>query len=254
MPVQTDPWPAGSPSWVDLAVPDIAAARQFYGAVLGWEFADSGPEYGGYVTCSRNGATTAGLSPLFAPGMPVAWTLYIASDDAAATAAAVADAGGTVAFGPIDVMGQGTMAVAADPTGAAFGIWQAGTNPGYRLHSEPGGLVWEHAVVPDSSVAREFYTRVFDWSYGELGNDQYTFAVGDRPLGGLGGTGNSSGETTHTGWALWFGVADCDEAARVAAHHGGKVVGVPEDTPFGRQARLMDPAGAEFFVMAVPAP
>lgn len=250
MPVRTDPWPAGTPCWIDLAVPDMEAAKRFYAAVLGWEFTDSGEQYGNYAMCTRDGADTAGLSPMYTPGMPVAWTMYFASDDAAATVEAVRSAGGTVVFEPLQVMDLGTMALAIDPTGASFAIWQAASHLGISRYNEPGALVWEHALVEDSSVAREFYGRVFGFTFDAVGNDQYTFRTGGSELGGLGGTGNASGEPITPRWQLWFGVADVDAAATAAASAGGKVVGIPEPTPFGRQARLLDPAGAEFFVIA----
>ncbi|MGH3923304.1 MAG: VOC family protein, partial [Pseudonocardiaceae bacterium] len=48
MPTRTNPWPTGTPCWVDLSVPDLAAAKEFYGAVFGWSFVDSGAEFGHY--------------------------------------------------------------------------------------------------------------------------------------------------------------------------------------------------------------
>ncbi len=50
---RTERWPAGTPCWVDLATPDLAAAREFYGALLGWSFVDVGPEFGGYLHLRR---------------------------------------------------------------------------------------------------------------------------------------------------------------------------------------------------------
>ncbi len=35
MSIRTDSWPIGTPCWVDLAVPDVPAATEFYAAVLG---------------------------------------------------------------------------------------------------------------------------------------------------------------------------------------------------------------------------
>ncbi|TDP92102.1 VOC family protein [Labedaea rhizosphaerae] len=29
------PWPAGTPCWVDVSVPDLEKARKFYGELLG---------------------------------------------------------------------------------------------------------------------------------------------------------------------------------------------------------------------------
>ena len=33
--------------YVELAAPDVAAAKAFYSAAFGWEFNDYGPEYAG---------------------------------------------------------------------------------------------------------------------------------------------------------------------------------------------------------------
>ena len=57
-------------------------------------------------------------------------------EDADAVAAAVADAGGTVIAEPMDVMDLGRMA-SADPEGAVFGIWQAGTFVGAGWSTRP---------------------------------------------------------------------------------------------------------------------
>lgn len=39
-------YPAGVPCWVDTLTPDVAAAKAFYGELLGWDYAGpgSGPE------------------------------------------------------------------------------------------------------------------------------------------------------------------------------------------------------------------
>src|SRR3712207_1553518 len=99
MPTRDEPWPAGTPCWVDISVPDVAAATAFYGAVLGWDFVDSGEEYGHYNIAQVDGRAAAGLGPIMAEGTPTAWTLYFASDDADATAKLVTEHGGSVLFG-----------------------------------------------------------------------------------------------------------------------------------------------------------
>ena len=73
------PWPDGTPCWVDLAVPDLQAARDFYGPVLGWDFADTGEEYGHFTICQVEGRAAAGIGPLVQEGQPSAWTLYFAT-------------------------------------------------------------------------------------------------------------------------------------------------------------------------------
>jgi uncharacterized protein len=139
MTIRTARWPVGVPCWTDLTAADVDAAKAFYSDVLGWSFTDPDAEYGGYSIAVTRDAAAAGIGPQ-QPGAPMAWTLYFASDDADETAAAVGEQGGTVLLAPGDVGELGRMFIAADPSGAAFGVWQAGTHIGAGIVNEPGGL------------------------------------------------------------------------------------------------------------------
>lgn len=253
MPVRTESWPVGTPCWADLTVPDIDAAKAFYGPVLDWEFGEGTDEYGGYVNCSRNGSLVAGLSPMFQAGMPAAWTTYFASEDATETAERIVTAGGTVVMPPVEVMGMGTMAVAADPGGASFGVWQAGSHTGFGLYREPGSVVWEELVPGEGGAAgaRDFYGGVFGLDFTPM-DGGYMFRPAQRlriDEDHVGSIGAPRSETATPGWRLWFVVADTDAACSAASAHGGKVVGPASPGAFGREARLLDPAGAELYVI-----
>ncbi len=102
---------------------------------------------------------------------PAAWTTYFATDDAAASLAAITDGGGTVVVGPMAVGPQGTMAVALDPEGNGFGVWQAGDFIGAEIYNEPGGLVWNDAAVVDPAAAQTFYGSVFGWRFDRMEMD-----------------------------------------------------------------------------------
>ena len=61
--------PLGTPTWIDLGVPDLDRALAFYGAVFGWDF-DVGPtEYGRYTTCLLRGRRVAAMSAQSAPAV-----------------------------------------------------------------------------------------------------------------------------------------------------------------------------------------
>jgi len=256
MTLRTEPWPAGVPCWADLIVPDVAAATAFYSAVIGWEFDPPDEEFGGYVIGTARGNAAVGVGPQQHPG-PAVWTLYFASPDADATAKAVTEAGGQVIFGPGDVGPLGRMFVAADPTGAAFGVWQAGTHIGAGITNEPGGLCWEDLRSGDPDAARAFYSQVFGFSTHPLemaGPDYTMFALGDpnAPLGGMGGMmGAPEGTPSH--WLVYFAVPDTDAAVSATQAAGGTVLSPGFDTPYGRMAALTDPAGAVFWVVQLPA-
>src|SRR5918998_142132 len=112
--------PDGTPTWIDLGVPDLERATAFYGAVFGWAFDAGPPEAGGYTQCLLRGRRVAAL----AAGDPAAtafwWNVYLATGDCDATVARVTDAGGSVVLAPMDVMDQGRMAIVKDPVGAQF--------------------------------------------------------------------------------------------------------------------------------------
>jgi uncharacterized protein len=132
------PWPAGTPCWVDIAVPDLAAATAFYGSVFGWTFVDSGEEFGHYHIAQTDGRAAAAIGPIMQEGTPTVWTVYLASDDVDATAKLVTENGGTLLFDPMDIPGSGRMCVALDSNGGAFGIWQSHGMNGFAIANEPG--------------------------------------------------------------------------------------------------------------------
>jgi uncharacterized protein len=251
---RTSPWPAGVPCWMDLTVPDVDAAKAFYSAVLGWTFAPTEEEYGGYTIATVGDRAAAGIGPM-PQGAHPAWTLYLASDDADATAAAVTENGGTVVLPPGDVGPLGRMFIAADPTGAVFGVWQAGTHIGASVVNEPGALVWEDLRSPDPDAARAFYRSLFGYATAPVdmaGPDYTTFHLPgeEAPLGGIGGMFGADDSPAH--WLIYFAVADLDDAVGAAEANGGRVLARDIDSPFGRMATLADPAGATFMAIQPP--
>jgi predicted enzyme related to lactoylglutathione lyase len=150
----------------------------------------------------------------------------------------------------MEVGPMGTMVIATDPQGNAFGLWQSGEHTGYRVLNEHGSLVWTEAAVDDPAAAREFYAAVFGFSYAEVpGAEGYTtFATGDRLLGGLGGHQPGSPK----GWTACFAVDSTDDAVATVESGGGKVTMAPMDTEYGRFAVVEDPWGAPLSVMEPP--
>jgi uncharacterized protein len=252
MTLRTKPWPAGCPCWADLATPDLEKAKTFYAAVLGWDFVEAGPEYGGYVTARREDVPAAGMSTPM-EGMPTGWVMFFASDDADKTVAAVGEAGGSVLAPAMDVGPLGRMALAADPTGAPFGIWQAKEHLGVGIAGEPGGLTWEDLRSTDPAAARPFYGAVFGHTFQALeaaGPDYSTFHFPDdtAPLGGMGGLMGMP-ESTPSHWTIYFGVEDAHAAAEAAKVNGGQVMAEPFETPYGVMTAIQDPGGAYFWAM-----
>jgi hypothetical protein len=254
MVIRDTAWPAGTPCWVDLGVGDIGKARAFYSGLFGWEVQEGPPESGGYSMCELKGRPVAGIGPKMGPDeMPAAWTTYIASDDADETAGKIKAAGGQVLVEPFDVMDVGRMAVAVDPGGAAFGIWQAAAHTCIQVANEPGTLTWNENMSRDFDGNKAFYHAVFGYAYGDMSSEGFNYATLDlagSPVGGIGELDPNFPPEGPATWATYFGVADADSAVARTTELGGSVVRPAWDSPYGRMAVLADDQGAVFAIVA----
>jgi predicted enzyme related to lactoylglutathione lyase len=247
----------GAPCWIDLMTSDTAKARQFYGDLFGWEFEAGDQEtYGGYITARKNGKTVAGIMQKQEDqaAMPDAWSTYLRSDDAAATAAAVTANGGQVYLEPMDVPEQGHMAFFGDATGAAIGVWQPREMRGYELVAEPGAAAWHELHAKDYDAAVTFYQKVFGWDTDVMSDTpefRYTtLGAGDSAKAGImDASGYLSAEVPST-WQIYFSVEDADASIAKAVAMGASVIDGPDDSSFGRLATLADPTGAMFKIVA----
>jgi uncharacterized protein len=248
----------GTPSWVDLASPDLDAAVEFYTGLFGWEVpaAENVEQTGGYRRATKDGADVAGMMPLMAEGQPTVWSSYVAVEDADATAAAVKEAGGSVMAEPMDVMDLGRLAIFVDPAGAVFGVWQAGTFPGAGRVNEPGALAWNELATRDPEAAKAFYGAVFGWGFedremGEMGT--YTeWKLGEDSMGGMIDMRGRMPEEVPPHWLVYFAVENTDAALETVKASGGAVTVGPIDIPAGRFAVVSDPHGAMFAVIQMP--
>jgi predicted enzyme related to lactoylglutathione lyase len=245
----------GVPSWNDVSSPDIDRTAAFYCDLFGWEVSpDQGAEFGGYRIFSKGDAPVAGIGPV--TGGPPAWTTYVNVDDAAATAALITEAGGTMAVPPMDLPGgNGRIGFGIDPTGGFFGVFEAGPNHfGAALVNEPGTVVWHELNVREPAKATPFYCKVFGWSTAPMDDSPMAYeliSVGGRAVAGVMPMGDQFPPHVPTNWLVYFVVDDAQAAAdRVAATSGG-VVAPPFDTPMGPMAVLRDPTGAVFAVGAM---
>jgi predicted enzyme related to lactoylglutathione lyase len=102
--------------YVEITVPDVEAAKAFYGSAFGWSFNDYGPEYAGIKGPDKE---DGGLRRATEPRSPLA-ILY--SDDLEATLDAVTAAGGTI-LDPISSFPGGRRFHFADPAGNELAVW-----------------------------------------------------------------------------------------------------------------------------------
>ena len=249
-------WPAGTPCWVDVSVDDIPKAIAFYEALFGWDIPAGGPEVGGYSIAHSGDRIVAAIGPKMGPpGMPSAWTTYVATDSVDATAAKIKGAGGQLLAEPMDVMTEGRMAVATDPAGAAFGLWQGGNTIGVGLANEPGSLSWNEQMSRDFDGSKAFYQAVFGYDYQDMSGDGFKYAmlmVDGHEVGGIGEYPAGTPEQVPAAWTAYLQVADVDAAVAKVTELGGSVVRALQDTPYGRIGVVADNHGAVFALITPP--
>src|SRR5260370_2255644 len=97
------------------------------------------------------------------------WATYVRVDDVDDTIERAKRARGRVLDGPVDAPPAGRLAVLADPSGAAVGVWQAGTREGAQLINEPSAWAMSTLHTADTEKAKEFYRAVFGWEPEQFG-------------------------------------------------------------------------------------
>ncbi|WP_030957318.1 VOC family protein [Streptomyces sp. NRRL S-378] len=259
----TTDFAAGAPCWIDLGAPDVPAAAAFYDAVLGWDYESMGDGEdmeGGMFR--KDGKIVAGLGKLTEEGARPAWMIYYSVPDADAVTEAVERAGGTVRVAPRDLDEWGRMAQYSDPLGGQFAVWQPGTSKGVELVDQPGSLSWTELYTSDAAAAKDFYGGVFGWWYSDMelpgGGGTYSLVTpagqpAERMHGGV--MELPAEQLALTGgrpyWHPVFAVTDCDDAVAAVTGNGGSLQMGPEDAEgVGRLAVCLDPAGADFVVLA----
>lgn len=107
------------PDWIEIGTDDRAAAREFYGAVFGWDWRPlkgRDAEAGYFVDGARRVGLHGGDEPCVVP--------YIAVTDIEAAVAKIRERGGAVMGEIAEAPGLGRFATCTDPRGARFGLHQ----------------------------------------------------------------------------------------------------------------------------------
>ncbi len=247
----------GTFCWVELGTSHADSAKTFYSKLFGWDITDvpMGPD-AFYTMFKIQGKDVAAAYEQGEQekGIPPHWNSYISVDDVDAIAAKVPLLGGKVLAAPFDVMDRGRMAVLQDVEGAVIRIWQPRKHIGAQLTHQPGTLAWNELVVHDINKAREFYSKLFGWTYTIKEHKGYaytTFMQGDVMVAGLMKMAPEWG-TMPAQWGPYFAVSDCDKSVEQAKAMGGTILVEPKDIEgVGRFAVIQDPQGAFFSIITM---
>lgn len=247
--------------WHDLMTSDVAAAKKFYGALLGWTFENN--EHGPYEHVMSGGKMIGGMMKW--DQSPPSWLGYVSVESVDDVVSSATKLGGKVYSPARDIPNTGRFAVLADPQGGVFAPFKdAGMHPEEpETNARPavGTFCWDELTTRDPAAAAKFYSTLFGW-----GTQTVPMAgFGNYTLLKRTGVKDEMGEDKNAGgimqlppnapyppfWMHYIAVADADATARRLRELGGKVMMDPMDIPdVGKFFPAMDPQGATVAFLA----
>ena len=242
----------GTPCWADLWTSDLEGSRRFYSELFGWVAQAPDPNFGGYFMFTRDGVPVAGgMGDMEDAPADNTWKVYFAVDDLEQRLAAGTAQGARAHFPPMAVADMGVQAVASDPTGAVFGLWQPGTFTGFHVSDDHGSPNWFELSTRDYAKAQAFYTTMLGYTYDTaIDTPEMKYSTvpgeGETLVCGLMDASAFLPEGVPAHWSIYWSVDSADKALERVEALGGTVVLPAETTPYGRLATATDPAGAQF--------
>ncbi len=153
---------------------------------------------------------------------------------------------------PFDVFDAGRMAVVADPTGAAFCLWEAKKSVGSRIGGVDGTLCVADLMTLDQEAASAFYEKLFGWKImkedEEAAHRYYHIFNGDEFIGGIPPAAFCAPNRSAALADLCAG-GDCEATAAKAKQLGARMyMPAMKIEDVGWMAVMADPQGAAFAI------
>lgn len=240
-------------SWAELATPDVGGATAFYTNLLELSATDMQMDDDAYTIFQKGAKDVCGLygvgeQELKRIGGRAVWRCYFTVDSAEEAAGRVRSLGGTVIHEPVDIGTDGRLAVAQDPTGALFIVWEPKDHAGAQVFGEPGSLAWAELYTRDTHTAASFYGELFGWHAGSThsadGSGYTVYQLNGTPAAGMIAIREEWGPMPAH-WSVYFRVADLDDSRARAVELGASELMPPMQVEgVGRFAFLQDPQGA----------
>jgi predicted enzyme related to lactoylglutathione lyase len=242
--------------WYELMTQDVAAAKAFYGQVVGWTMGSMPGPNMNYTILQAAQTGVGGIMPmpahLIEADVPDHWVGYVHADDVDAAVAKIQSLGGSVHVPPTDIPDVGRFAVLADPQGAIFQLLKP-NQAGERVPSaDPGHITWHELHTTDWEKAFDFYSSMFGWEKGramDMG-PMGTYQLFTLKGADTGAMFNSPVATHRRFWLYYFNVDDIEAAGKRIVDGGGTIMHGPAPVPGGGWIiQATDPTGAWFAVL-----
>lgn len=240
--------------WFGVASGDVARARQFYTAVLGWtettfRFGDDEST----MFATADGTDRAHLSGSYLPGAPSFWESYLRVDQVDASHDKAIELGGSEVMPPVDVP-KGRISAVRSPTGALLHLFhEADEDEASEAPAGPGSIHWTELFSTDVASDLAWLQAAFGMGVDEMPLPDGVYHVleaGPDDHVGVGGCTRPMVPGMSSAFVSWVHVPNLDAAASRVQQHGGKLLGgVVTMDGVGRLLVCGDCAGAVFGII-----
>lgn len=233
--------------WHNLVTSDGEAARQFYGALFGWEFEVE--EDGRYSVITYEGRNLGGILDASKDGnMPKAghWLSAMSVPDLESSLAAVRAAGGKELEAIIHVAGVGQVVTVADADGALLHLLSPEHGDPPDVEPAVHTWLWHELLANHAERELEFYEAAFGYRVEPLKKDpsaeyRVLWSSGEARAGVM----KNPFENTRSVWIPYVRVEDPAALAERVPGLGGRVVLAPsQELRDSTLALVLDPSGA----------
>ena len=234
--------------WFEYVSKDSAKAQGFFGELFNW----TTRAHGDYTMIAAGEHTIGAYRPTPQGAPPHAhWLAHLQVESAKATLAKITATGGKQLKAPEPMGDVGTWAVAADPFGAPFALWQPATPEASEYRGVAGAFCWNELYTDDPAKSVAFYEAIGNlrdkpMDMGPMGTYHVLESFGKSRAGIM--KSPMAGIPQH--WMPYVQVASCDAAIAKAKKLGAEIKLAGMEAPgVGRFGVLIDPLGASLGVL-----
>lgn len=230
----------GDVSYISLGFPNAAAARAFYGSVLGWRFAPGQIDKVGNQVDEVIPQIGLWSGPEAGPLAIHGALLALRVNDIASSVLRVREEGGT-AEEP-EKRPYGLEARCTDGHGLGFWLHQLATPglPSPLSGAANGDVSYVILMVADADRARAFFAAVLGWAFSPGHTPGGWNVEGPTPMIGMTEAGKS-------GALLCYRTDDLASAVDRVTGAGG-IATAPTERPYGLEAECTDDQGVRFYL------
>jgi len=249
----------GKVIWLDLQTTNLKRAKEFYGALFGWDFRDYHAVGMDYAVAMNGGRPVAGfLQRVNREGeeQRSAWLPFIAVRDVDATLRNALLHHAQVRSDPENLPLRGRQALLTDPEGAVFAIEASSSGDPSDALPTPGNWFRTTLFARDPGDSGVFYQQLFGYHLVGLptgaGFERVRLSSGGHPRISVNALPTDV-PALQTQWVNFVLVVNAADATAQALKLGGSVlVKAQRDVQGVATVILADPTGAPFGIIELP--